>query len=135
MLLDAHSLIWAFDAPERLSPAASQAIEDGENQLQVSAATIWEIAIKCGKGKLRLSRPFLEWIRQAIVEFEISTLDITPVHAARQIVLRRPTAIHSTASWPHNLWKKTSRSSALTRFSMPTAWLASGDPASFSVPS
>jgi PIN domain nuclease of toxin-antitoxin system len=46
LLLDTHLLLWAADAPERLSKAARVLIEDPENQLLFSAASLWEIIIK-----------------------------------------------------------------------------------------
>ena len=51
LLLDTHLLIWASSAPHRLSPAASSIIEDSENELIFSVASIWEVAIKYGRGR------------------------------------------------------------------------------------
>ncbi len=55
LLLDTHVLLWAVAAPERLSPAARQAILDPESELLVSIASLWEIAIKQSIGRLALS--------------------------------------------------------------------------------
>jgi PIN domain nuclease of toxin-antitoxin system len=46
ILLDTHYLLWAVDSPERLSPAAQQALKTQENTVYFSAVSIWEIAIK-----------------------------------------------------------------------------------------
>ena len=56
ILLDTHTLIWVLAADPTLSVEATAAIEDGANQVLVSAATAWEIAIKkMGReGKVRL---------------------------------------------------------------------------------
>jgi len=51
--LDTHVLLWSLSAPERLSQAARNAIEDLSNLVFVSAAVTWEIAMKVGLGKLR----------------------------------------------------------------------------------
>jgi PIN domain nuclease of toxin-antitoxin system len=51
--LDTHVLLWSLSAPERLSHAARNAIEDPSNLVFVSAAVTWEIEIKVGLGKLR----------------------------------------------------------------------------------
>jgi PIN domain nuclease of toxin-antitoxin system len=46
LLLDTHVLLWALADPRRLPGAARDAIEDGDNDVLFSAASIWEIAIK-----------------------------------------------------------------------------------------
>ncbi len=51
ILLDTHLLLWALAAPERLSPRARRLID--ESEVFVSAASIWEISIKAGLGKLK----------------------------------------------------------------------------------
>ena len=51
LLLDTHLLLWAASNPERLPGKARTLIEDGENELLFSAASLWEIAIKHGLGR------------------------------------------------------------------------------------
>jgi PIN domain nuclease of toxin-antitoxin system len=51
-LLDTHLLLWALNDPERLASATRDAIEDPENDVLFSTASIWEVAIKA-----RLRRP------------------------------------------------------------------------------
>ena len=62
LLIDSHSLIWYVDQDHLLSPAAHASITDPNNDLLLSAATIWEIAIKVGLKKLSLSMPYREWM-------------------------------------------------------------------------
>lgn len=50
-LLDTHLLLWAAGAPEQLPAAARQLLEDPQNELLFSAASLWEIAIKRGLGR------------------------------------------------------------------------------------
>jgi len=52
LLLDTHALLWVMDAPERLASAARDAISDGDNEVFVSVASIWELAIKAALGKI-----------------------------------------------------------------------------------
>lgn len=52
VLLDTHAFLWALTAPERLSTRARKSIEDEDNEVHVSAATVWEIAIKASLGRL-----------------------------------------------------------------------------------
>lgn len=81
LLVDAHTLIWAVDAPARLSAAALAAIADPANDRVVSAATVWEIAIKVGLGKLTLSQPFRPWMDKALVDLRVTILPITVAYA------------------------------------------------------
>jgi PIN domain nuclease of toxin-antitoxin system len=53
-LLDAHAVLWWGADEARLSPIARSVITDGSNDLFVSAASIWELAIKHHKGDLDL---------------------------------------------------------------------------------
>jgi PIN domain nuclease of toxin-antitoxin system len=46
LLLDTHAFIWACAEPEKLSPAEQEAIASSDNEVFVSAASAWEIAIK-----------------------------------------------------------------------------------------
>ncbi len=50
-LLDTHLLLWAAGAPHKLSRAARTLLEDQQNELLFSAASIWEVAIKRGLGR------------------------------------------------------------------------------------
>ena len=60
LLLDSHVLIWCLESPERLTGEARQTIADPRNQVFFSAASIWELALKAAKGKLRLPETFLD---------------------------------------------------------------------------
>jgi len=46
LLLDTHLLLWAAGPSPRLSAAARRLIEDRDNELLVSTASLWEVAIK-----------------------------------------------------------------------------------------
>jgi PIN domain nuclease of toxin-antitoxin system len=87
LLLDAHTLIWAVDNPEKLGSSASDALQDPSNEMLLSAGSIWEIAIKLGLGRLSLSLPFREWMSRAIEDLGILVLPITVDYADRQSAL------------------------------------------------
>ncbi len=57
LLLDTHVVIWWLESPSALSAEAMTAIKDPENDVFVSAASVWEIAIKTSLGKLDLQDP------------------------------------------------------------------------------
>jgi PIN domain nuclease of toxin-antitoxin system len=52
LLLDTHVVIWALAAPQRIPAFISQSLRSLENQLFISAACAWEIAIKRSRGRL-----------------------------------------------------------------------------------
>ena len=52
-LLDTHVLLWWFMDDPRLGVSARQAIANARNEVYVSAASGWEVAIKRALGKLR----------------------------------------------------------------------------------
>ena len=51
LLLDTQLLLWSAGAPGRLPKAARTLIEDVGNTLAFSAASLWEIVIKVGRGR------------------------------------------------------------------------------------
>jgi PIN domain nuclease of toxin-antitoxin system len=51
LLLDTHLLLWAAGEPRRLSRQARTLIENPDNELLFSAASLWEVAIKRGLGR------------------------------------------------------------------------------------
>ena len=51
LLLDTHLLLWAAGEPERLPKSARTLIENADNELLFSAASLWEVAIKRGLGR------------------------------------------------------------------------------------
>jgi PIN domain nuclease of toxin-antitoxin system len=57
LLLDTHSFLWFVDGSPQLSAAARILIEDAVNDVFLSVASVWEIAIKIGAGKLDLGQP------------------------------------------------------------------------------
>jgi len=84
LLLDSHTLIWAADDPARLSPLVQGLLQDPAHDRLTSAATLWEIAIKVGLGKLPLSLPYRQWMERAMADLVLTVLPITLDHAERQ---------------------------------------------------
>jgi PIN domain nuclease of toxin-antitoxin system len=65
-LLDTHALVWAVDAPEKLSAKCRKILLDGSHHpVGLSAISLWEIAHKAAAGKLQLSQPLAAWIAAA----------------------------------------------------------------------
>lgn len=87
LLLETHAVIWAVDQPSLLGPQAKPALEDLANSLVLSAATIWEIAIKIGVNKLSLSLPYRQWMTRAINDLGVTILPVTVEYADVQTTL------------------------------------------------
>ena len=51
ILLDTHIALWAITDSPKLSPRARELILSPQNEIHVSAASVWEIAIKHGLGR------------------------------------------------------------------------------------
>ena len=62
-------------------------MQNPANDLLVSAATIWEIAIKVSLGKLSLSASYRDWMNQAIADLGLTILPVTVAYAAAQAAL------------------------------------------------
>jgi PIN domain nuclease of toxin-antitoxin system len=81
-LLDTHSLLWfALDDP-RLSGPARKCISDGDNDLFVSPATFWEIAIKIRLGKYAINEDFTGFFSRQMLQNSFTLLPIALEHAA-----------------------------------------------------
>ncbi|MDQ6666262.1 MAG: type II toxin-antitoxin system VapC family toxin [Acidobacteriota bacterium] len=80
LLLDTHLLLWAAGQPDRLPIAARELLNDSENDLLFSAASIWEIAIKRGLGRddFRVEPRVL---RRGLLDNGYMELSITSQHA------------------------------------------------------
>lgn len=80
LLLDTHLLLWASNEPERLPEAARILIENMENELVFSAASIWETAIKSSLGREDFSVD-ARLLRRGLLDNGYTELPITSEHA------------------------------------------------------
>lgn len=54
-LVDTRYLVWSLLEPERIAPGHRAILEDSAHTKYVGSVSFWEIALKFGLGKLRLS--------------------------------------------------------------------------------
>jgi PIN domain nuclease of toxin-antitoxin system len=54
LLIDAHVLVWWLAEDQALLPEVRSAIADPANEVIVSAATVWQLAIKRAKGRIKI---------------------------------------------------------------------------------
>ena len=81
LLLDTHTFLWAVAAPRKLSARALTALRNGSNELYLSAASVWEMAIKRSLGKLETDIPLGDLIAQGREKIQLRLLDIAAAHA------------------------------------------------------
>ena len=82
-LLDTHTLLWCFNDSRSLSPRARKLIEDGSNEILVSAVSGWEIATKVRLGKLPTGEELVDQLDRYLAQLGCETLPISPDHAVR----------------------------------------------------
>lgn len=77
LLLDSQVVLWALECSERLSQAAVTAIIDPMNSVDVSVASLWELAIKQSIGKLKVDGD----LREHLTLQSFSELPVLGEHA------------------------------------------------------
>jgi PIN domain nuclease of toxin-antitoxin system len=82
LLLDTHVWLWWNTEPERLAPAALKQIENPRNAVFLSAASVWEMAIKRQLGKLRLPEPVGAYVARRLESDAVVALPVSAGHAA-----------------------------------------------------
>ena len=83
LLLDTHALLWSAHEPDRLSVIARQVIEDGSNEIIVSAVSAMEIATKSRKGTLEYPSTLARRFTAEVERQGFGLLAITSDHAQR----------------------------------------------------
>jgi len=83
LLLDTQCWLWMHLAPERFSEKSRRLLRRRDTDVLLSVASIWEIAIKHGLGKLRLPEPIDTWVPSRIQVGQASVLPIEASHALR----------------------------------------------------
>jgi PIN domain nuclease of toxin-antitoxin system len=82
ILLDTHAFLWIISDAPALSKKAKESFLDQENDLFLSLASIWEMAIKSSLGKLTLKQPIEKFFPAQLQENSILQLDISFRHVA-----------------------------------------------------
>lgn len=94
LLLDTHTFLWFINGDVQLSTAARDLIQDVTNTSYVSAASLWEMAIKMSLGKLTLQQPFTTFIPEQIQQNGFVELGIALQHTAYVATLSFPAPDH-----------------------------------------
>lgn len=89
ILLDTHVWLWLQATPERLPEPSLELVHDPENEILLSAASSWEIAIKYALGRLPLPEPPAEYVPSRVAASGTSPLPIEHRHALHVASLPR----------------------------------------------
>jgi len=81
LLLDTHTFLWWVADDPRLSKKACEVIGNGKNQLFLSAASGWEIAIKAKLGRLQMPNDPERFIPEQMALNTIENLPVILSHA------------------------------------------------------
>jgi PIN domain nuclease of toxin-antitoxin system len=82
LLVDTHVWLWWNTEPERLSATVRRQISSGRNDVFLSAASVWEMAIKRRLGKLPLPEPVASYVARKLAADPLTPLPVSIEHAA-----------------------------------------------------
>src|SRR5258707_987577 len=82
LLLDTHTFLWFVLNDPQLSVPARARIEDPANDILISPASYWEIAIKVRSRKLDLFAQYDDFMHRGIVGNAFEILHIEPKHTS-----------------------------------------------------
>lgn len=82
LLLDTHTFLWFVLDDPQLSVKADALISDPNNEVEISPASSWEIAIKISLGKYTLAEPYAVFMEREIAANHFRILHIEPKHTA-----------------------------------------------------
>lgn len=80
LLIDTHTFLWFVEGDPQLSAGARRLLEEADNEIWLSLASIWEMAIKFSIGKLTLldrEGSFAEHLADLIESNGIAILPVT----------------------------------------------------------
>ena len=89
VLLDTHVWLWMVAAPERLSKKGRSIVIAADNELVLSAASTWEIAIKFALGKLALPETPATYIPRLMARTAVTALPVLARHTLHVATLPR----------------------------------------------
>ncbi|MBI2767458.1 MAG: type II toxin-antitoxin system VapC family toxin [Chloroflexi bacterium] len=83
LLVDSHAFLWSDSEPGKVGVRAREAIASTANRRYFSLASVWELAVKAGTGKLELDDDLESFVRDELRRWRMELLPIELRHAAR----------------------------------------------------
>lgn len=90
-ILDTHAFIWMDTDPTKVSPRVVQVLNDTNNEIHLSVASVWEMVIKSQTGKLVLSDAIDKIIAE---QMKRNPLQLLPVGLPHVLALQTLPSIH-----------------------------------------
>lgn len=88
LLLDTHAFLWFVTGDPRLSRRARRTTEADDTELVLSAASIWEMAIKASLGRLVLPASVEKYVAEKLASgFLVLSVDWTHAAAVERLPL------------------------------------------------
>jgi PIN domain nuclease of toxin-antitoxin system len=87
LLLDIHTLLWSIGKSNELSEKAIQEIKNPDNEILISAVSLWEIALKYNIGKLIMNSLDIKKIPEYCEEMGFELIPLEPVDALNSLCL------------------------------------------------
>ncbi len=82
-LIDTHTFLWWTTDDPQLSVTARDLIADGDNEIFLSAASVWEMVIKTARGKLILPEVPADYIISRMSRYRLRALPIQMDHTLK----------------------------------------------------
>ncbi|MBS4028446.1 MAG: type II toxin-antitoxin system VapC family toxin [Ignavibacteriales bacterium] len=79
-LIDSHAFLWYEFGSQQLPQRVVDIIDNEENVVFLSLASVWEIGIKVNIGKMKLIEPLNNFVRRQILEYDYRLMEISFEH-------------------------------------------------------
>jgi PIN domain nuclease of toxin-antitoxin system len=90
ILLDTHAFLWwVSERGSRLSDRARELLSDGATDVVISIASVWELAIKAGSGRIVLPDAVERYVPDRLRHHGFELMSIELAHAFRAGALPR----------------------------------------------
>lgn len=66
LLLDTHIWLWSLGEPQRLSRRVAKELDDRQNELWLSAISIWEAFLLFRKKRIQIDTDFMTWLSASL---------------------------------------------------------------------
>jgi PIN domain nuclease of toxin-antitoxin system len=83
VLVDTHVFLWWVEGDRALPAKARAVLADQDNECLFSLVSVWELAIKAGLGKLKLTLPVQRYVVEHVAANGFRMLDIRMAHVGR----------------------------------------------------
>ncbi len=77
LLLDTHIWVWSVLDPGRLSARVARQLVNPENEIWLSAVSVWELRLLHDKGRLKLVPDAVSWINDNLTRLNIREAPLT----------------------------------------------------------